>query len=366
MLSLVFSLWRNVDMELNGKSLEEWLRKVQPSQFPRGKDYAARYRAIADDLNKEVHRDVNIGAAIRGGGVLTDHGSEHIATVIERASRLVSDSNCELTPYEVYILLVAIHIHDTGNGLGRDDHERKSLVIFRELGSVAGDDDAEKRVIGDIAEAHGGKHKDKISRLPPEQPTLGQIIRTQLLAAILKFADELSDDFTRASRFMLDKDTLPKENEVYHAYSRSLHSVVVDPSAQEVKLHFHLSVDDVTRKFGKDSPESEVYLIDEIFRRTIKTHLERTYCMRFMNPTIRIIRISVRIEIFANGFFDLVRSIDYRLQEKGYPSQPVDGIYDLCNELTDSITGEHMCGEVLKREIEDKIAQQDTSGQIEV
>ncbi|MCP9493374.1 MAG: hypothetical protein MSG64_02855 [Pyrinomonadaceae bacterium MAG19_C2-C3] len=340
-------------MELNNKLLDEWLKtETRNDQFPNGRNYGARYIAIADELNKGVHIHVTAGAAIKDGGYLTDHGPEHIKTVIQRATNLVSAKSCDLTPYEVYLLLVAIHIHDTGNAFGRYQHEQNSIEVFRHIGTVAGEDEAEKRVIARIAVAHGGKEKDKISLLPETQPILGQLVRTQLLAAILKFADELADDYTRAAGFFEKHKLLPKESEVYHRYSGVLHSVTILPEEHEVKLDFLLNKRDIVEKFGKKTEHDleEVHLLNEIYVRTTKTHLERTYCMRFMSPYIRISRITVTIE-FCDDMDTLAETAGYRMEEHGYPSMSVGIIHNACRDLK-TASGVQLTGESLKEQVE--------------
>ena len=168
-------------------------------------DYYRRFQQLDAYLNDKVHPSVNQGAAAKGDGWLTDHGTRHITTVIRRASTLVTDGESVfLTPYEAFILLAAIHIHDVGNVFGRDKHGEKIAMLMQELDeSLIGSDGVEKRMIRDIAMAHGGyadtdgHDKDTIGRLSWESFSGGSEPRVQLLAAVLRFADELADDYTR-------------------------------------------------------------------------------------------------------------------------------------------------------------------------
>src|SRR5258706_8376888 len=118
-------------MNLNNLTLEGWFQAAPLAQFPGGGsiNYPQRYTVMAEYLNNNAHAEINIGAAIRDGGLLTDHGPNHIKTVIQRASDLVTVDTCDLTPYEVYILLCAIHFHDVGNMFGRKEHELNSKEI---------------------------------------------------------------------------------------------------------------------------------------------------------------------------------------------------------------------------------------------
>lgn len=334
-------------MKLNGKSLEAWLKakdSKSPKSFP-GKGsvrYYARYQGIEDYLNANVHNIVNQLAMLEDGGFLTDHGPKHIEKVIDKASQLVSHEACELTPYEVYLLLVAIQLHDVGNIFGREGHELNSATVMRDLDGRLGDETVEKKTIQKIAQAHGGHvkgDKDKVGKLPAREPVLGLFVREQLIAAILKLSDELADDCERAARYAILKEKLPKSAEIYHKYAESLHSSLYDPKGREVLLHFDIPVNSLHQKYGKGNKSGgvdEVYLLDEIFERTIKTHLEVMYCSRFLRPYITIDNVSVKIDIYNNEHFEEVLDvIGYRLVEKGYPDKPFDGIYDLCPELND-------------------------------
>ena len=338
--------------------LTKWLRTQQPDQFPpdAGRPYLSRFDDVAQYLNKNVHRDVGTGAALKGSGILTDHGPRHIQTVIDRASALLArpdDSSPELTPYEVYLLLQAIHFHDVGNIFGRHQHESMHTEVMDKLSILIGEDSVEKRAILKISQAHGGMlngSKDTISRLPKVDPVLCQDVRYQALAAILRFCDELADDLHRAKRMLARLDLIPKPNQIFHAYAKSLHSVQIRPEHHLVELHYMFDKSDAICKFRKpiDKDNSTtVYLLDEIFTRTIKTHLERIYCMRFMYDIARIDAIDVKIEVYLHrrSVEPCVPPIGYRLEEIGYPETSNSSIRDLCPNIPFS-------GETLRKTLE--------------
>lgn len=337
-------------MDINNLTLEQWLLNAAPrEEFPGyGKDYPTMYSNMATYLNTHAHSATNIGALLSDGELLTDHGPEHIKTVIQRATQLVTAKQCTLTAYEVFILLAAIHFHDVGNMLGRKGHEVNSQQIMRELGPETFTDHVERVVVYKIAQAHGGTPKDKLESLPPIEPVLGKKVRLQFLAAILKFADELADDSTRASTLPWHK--IPKKNQIYHRFANSLKTVDVDHKGREVKLHFFLNEEDATQKFGKGNHSTgaieEIYLLDEILERVYKTHLERVYCMRFMNPCIRLDSVSVKID-FYEDVEEIHEPIGFRLEERGYPDGPPGGIFGICKDL--KCNGETVKNDIMSR-----------------
>ena len=334
-------------MDLGGQTLDKWFLNVQMKDniFPYDLNYSKDYDSISEKLNVWVHPYVNTGAMIEDGGCLTDHGPDHIKKVILRASELVQDSSCELSEYEVFILLMAIHIHDVGNILGRKQHEINSLEVMDKAGLGKDRDRLEWDTIFEIAQAHGGEVKDKITDLEDEK-ILGIKVRKSLLASILKFADELAEDRTRANRFGLLSETLPEESTIFHKYAHSLHSIDINHKARQISLSFDVEEDDLNCTFQKKSKNEkgehvviQQYLLDEIYERTVKTHLERTYCMRFMRPDIdlTVIRVDIRITLNQKDERDnrrIRRNITYDLGEKGYPSLNPNKIFTLCPGLS--------------------------------
>lgn len=259
---------------------------------------------------------------------LNDHGPEHINMVIDRANSIVSNFSTDpLSEFEAFILLCAMQIHDIGNILGRAGHERKLNSIFDEKSTNIIIDTPERRVIKSIAMAHGGKTengKDTISLLSARETIFNETVRTRLLAAILRFADELADDNTRANRPALDLGILGTNSDIYHKYSRALHTVAIKPDEEnkdfKVSLVFELEAPALKERYLVGNHEK--YLLDEIYDRTQKMELERRYCMKFMYPYINIGRIQVVINIYG-AQSQLIKPISYTLEDVSYPNDAV-------------------------------------------
>jgi hypothetical protein len=330
-------------MKLNNKTIEDWLVKPPKASLHNGKskDYYSPYKTLKDRLIAK-HRQVTAGGTLKNPELfLNDHGPEHIETVIGRATSMIKDSKCNLTAKEVYFLLVAIQIHDLGNMLGRYEHEVNALDVVAEHINLVGEDNIERKMIKDIAEAHGGKikgssDKDKITKLNPVSHTLGEEIRVQLLASILRFADELADDKTRCDKDLLILNKLPKGSEVFHAYAHCLDSVLIRHSNKQIELKFKIPQDFAERQFGKWNNEKktveDVYLLDEIYERALKMHFERIYTTRFMRDFINLESILVFID-FYNEKLEVFDPISFELRETGYPTSSHD-IFQLCPTLT--------------------------------
>ena len=262
---------------------------------------------------------------------LNDHGPNHIEKVIERANSIVQNFKGEpLSEFEVFLLLCAIQIHDIGNVLGRAGHERKLVEIFNEKAKNIILDVPERRVITSIAMAHGGKsalgEKDTISKLSSSESIFNTQVRTRLLAAILRFSDELADDSTRANRDAIDLGILGTNSEIYHCYSRALHTVSIREDSEnqdcKISLVYELEAELLRRTYKVGGYEK--YLLDEIYDRTLKMELERRYCMKFMYSSINIGRIDVTINIYGRTS-EKIQGISYTLEDVSYPELPIAG-----------------------------------------
>ena len=327
--------------------LDVWI--ASQNNFPRvsGNSYPERLRGVAKYLNREIYPHVLSGVALRDGRLLTDHGREHVESMIERAGDLLAKPTGavigypQLSPYEVYLLLMAIQFHDVGNLFGRERHEANISKVMEKMGPLAGDEMVEKVAIKKIARAHGGQingDRDTIMTLPTEDLILSHPVRYQLLAAILRFADELAEDYRRAARALARLDAIPDESRVFHMYAESLHSVAVVSDERVVKLRYIFTKEKAKPIVQTGDP---VFLLDEIYRRTKKMHYEREYCMRFMRGLVDIEAIDVQIEVYEDeeSMDPCVDPIGYRLQQRGYPGDSDASLGDLVSPDRDPPTG---------------------------
>lgn len=322
------------------EALKELRKNLQPTiqEAERGAmaaDIRLRYEEIEKEL-QDLKQSGNIEKfqqeikeKITGGQLLylNNHGEEHIAQVIERAEQIVSKFKGErLSEFEVFILMCAIQIHDIGYVLGKNGHERSLIQLFDEHVKDIIPDTPERRVIKNIAMAHGGRSfngsRDTISSLSNSENLLGEKIRTRLLAAILRLADELADDSTRKSAGALELEIVGELSLIFQDYSRVLHTVRLDYNENgdcQIILVFELEIKDLEKVYRLG--DEEKYLLDEIYDRTLKMERERRYCQKFMNSEICINNINIMINIYGE-YSVKIDTISYRLEDLSYPNEP--------------------------------------------
>lgn len=288
-------------------------------EFPTNSiDLVEKYVNVERVLNNDWHKDAVLGAAVSGDGLLTDHGVGHINDVMTHAAMIIGKNIKKLYGYEIYLLLLAIHFHDLGNIKGRENHEEKIIEIMEEMGNELPLDIVEKQFVIAIATAHGGYvngDKDTIYHINTDDSCNGVRVRSRLLAAILRFADELSDDFSRSNYKGIP---IPDENKVYHEYSKCLEPVRIEE--ETISFHYRVPYEFTQNKIGKG--KKEVYLYDEILERLAKTMRELEYCRMYASGFIKITTLNVTIDILENNkSFKIKEKICFRLRIKGYPNK---------------------------------------------
>ena len=331
-----------MDLKSSNYNIEQWFINRPQTEFPDEIDYVSNYKSIVDKL-EPIHKQVNAGADFTDKTTLTRHDISHINKVIKKISHLLSYRSAKLSPYEVFILLVAVQIHDIKNIDGRDEHENNAVEIFNDLGIQGLIDSRLLKNIGFIASCHAGsymrenkKEKDKIGFLLQPLLYLDKFqIRPQFLSALLRLGDEYADDMERAMTHLLKIGKIKKDSIIHQKYAESLRNVAIKSDTGIVEFDFYLKIKDAVCTFPKylkdENKYEEKFLLDEIFERTVKSHYETIYCMRFLRPLISVNKIKVTIEVEKTNVTDKTFTLPYEMIEKGYPNENL-GIIDLCGE----------------------------------
>ncbi len=328
--------------------------QIGRNELPNNRDrYIDAFHYIEEKMNNDWHPNVTLGAAVNGDGLLTDHGIQHVQDVIRHAFCIIDDIK-QLTGYEIFFLLVAIHFHDVGNIYGREDHEQQIVEIMDKLDEQLPLNNAEKEMICAIATAHGGYYgedKDTIKYITSDNILDSIIVRPKVLAAILRYADEISDDLNRT----LKNIQVPPENEAYHEYSKALQPISV--SGNTLLLHYQIPYDLTQRKVTKGN--KSVYLYDEIKSRIAKCMRELEYCKKYTGSIIKITSVSVTIRVLQpNSTLKFLNKLTdtFRLTIQGYPDTSLFTL-DAYREKEDNTPNpmKNMDGETLKNMVSEEV-----------
>lgn len=321
--------------------------------FPKPENYYERYCEITSQLKREVYKGIDTALAVlsKEVGLYTSHGADHFDEVVKYAGLLLGLSNnrsdvedvCEivlnggwiLTPYEIYVLLLSVRVHDIGNIYGRENHEKNiSRVIHDKKIVYLHKDRIESQKIASIAGAHGGKTREG------DKDTIGNLMDTghdghtgnidhKKIAAITRFADEVCENRQRVESF--ESMVIPSHNIVFHKYAAAMIGNHISDNTLHLTLNFHIG--DLTANYQiyetkNGTTELKGVTLPEItLERLKKTELERRYCNRFIPENIQIKKIFVKIVILEDDrdseeyVHNTIKCTEFTLKEEGYPTK---------------------------------------------
>jgi hypothetical protein len=334
--------------------LEKKFNERKSNEFPNDDiNYVNVYKQIEDHLNAQIHPETEKGAILNGSGLLTDHGASHVSMVIQRAGLLLNDNINKLSGFEIFIFLLAAHFHDVGNILGREKHEEKIMDIMQKVEVLTNLQTPVKLTICNIATAHGGTYNDThdtIASLLPSDYVEGIEIRPAVLASLLRYADEISDDHTRAARFLYDIGEIPPGNKVYHDYSKTLEPITVNGNAVICKFNipYDLAVNKTTKN-DKHGNCVDVFLYDEILSRLEKMVCELEYCGKYSQGFILVNSVEVKISVQNPNSIRPIFETSMRLRLFGYPELCNYNISKLCEDQLEIEKGDDLKNVILSQ-----------------
>lgn len=316
--------------------LEKWFKKSlkgSPKLPRRGGKYFEHYTSIKQRLADKYYSVTGAALAQEGGGRYTKHDIGHVDDVIETAGLMlglglegVVPAAKHLSAYECFVLLVAILLHDAGNAIRRKGHEKKAAEILREVGEAVGLSAIEHKMIASIAQAHGGEmedgDKETITRIlsDPIPSIQGIEVHARRLAALLRLADELSENHTRADEVALESEATPHLSILANLYCRAINRKI-DFGGKSIHLEFTIDKSLLSRSFtipDKDLGTRDILFVDYIAERLEKCESERRYCNRFLSGFATYDRIRAKL-VIMNGDHE-IDTVVVDLEEVGYPS----------------------------------------------
>lgn len=226
---------------------------------------------------------------------LTDHSSKHIQNVLTNTYRLLGDDIHKLSAYELYCLCLIVFFHDVGNIKGRDDHNKNVVDVYNEVRKGNSKFNSEKRLVLEATKAHCGKAKDGSKDTLKDlsvSSIYGEKIRTQSLAAILRFADELAEGPQRTSDYMCKYERYSIDSMIFHKYAQST-DVFIDRGGERVVLTYDIEI---------TQPEEDLKeLLEFIYKRVIKLDEERLYNKYYSEFLLPFKRTEINFLFYENG-----------------------------------------------------------------
>lgn len=271
-----------------------------------GKSMFAEYVHERDFIHKNILEEIKLG--FPDG---SDHGARHVRNVLENCEKLlgIEDTIYDkqkslLRPEELLILITSVLYHDLGNVSGRKEHQKKVEGVYNQVwGSKTENRHQHRDLIRAITLAHCGKAQDgstdTLKELSNSMPFRGNPIRSQEIAAILRFADELAEGPQRTSLYRHAIDDYEEDSKLFHAYARAT-DITIDRQSRRVALTYYINSDPniATSELAEAELES---LLNFIFKRIDKVDEERQYNRHYTDIMVPFKETSVTFNFSVNS-----------------------------------------------------------------
>lgn len=265
----------------NELKIEKLLEKKLKKEFgkTRGEeiygDYTAARKLLVEDILDEIQRiEPN----------LTKHGATHVYDVLKKISKLLGDDIDNLSADDLYCLCVSALFHDVGNLHGRDEHNKKISDIYAYVRKNDQKYRDEQYIVTRVCEAHCGcsedGSKDTLKDVPTSYPLHENEVKPQMIATILRFADELAEGPQRTSAYMQARHLYAPDSRIHHEYA-SITKIFVDRGNGRIVITYDLEIKSKDGKLDTDAFPALEELLNYVYKRIVKLDQERKYAKHY-------------------------------------------------------------------------------------
>lgn len=226
---------------------------------------------------------------------LTDHGATHVDNVKRNVTDLLSNDGeiVDLSAIEIYCIGLCILFHDAAIIHGRKNHQHEVAKVFdRAIGENVRWRLSQRQIVLQVTRAHTGLAQDgtadTLKQVDELSHLLGKSIRTQALAAVLRFADELAEGPQRTSEYMAGEGLYSTSSGKFHDYATSA-NVAIQRNNRRIVLAYQLEViDDYTVPNNRRKLKKQ---LEYTYGRIMKLDQERRYT-RFYTDLLDPFRVT--------------------------------------------------------------------------
>ncbi len=228
----------------------------------------------------------------------TTHGPLHNRAIIDLLKQLIPASMCQDdSEYERYLLLVSAWLHDIGMldldffaeqyrpSTVRSQHHERSACWLMSFAVELGLRPAEADVIAHLIVMH--RKKEDLEKCPGQMWIGSQIVRTRLMSALLRLADALHIDETRAplQEYTLYRMTgMPAEAKFHWVKARAVQGIQLDQKQGMIRIQIG---------YPEDVGEREFRPLADFVRQEIESELETVRHTLAMEGSPFLMEVSV-------------------------------------------------------------------------
>ena len=341
----------------NGYLVQRIRRASEATNDPdhaRALGYMAKFRALEEYFFDRVHSLVD-GALLADSiqvaedavapAIMTIHGCRHISDLIESLDKIAQSIDerrgaTPLNPLEAYLLLCAAHLHDAGNLGGRKDHPIRSAQLIRNHIDLFYDTETRQNIF-DVARVHGGTsgkyEKDTFREMGQDNFASP---RLRLLAAMLRIADELSENPERVPTELLNWFQASSRSNLAYLYAQAFRRFDLQNDTLDIQLRVYPE----QHEYAAEVDGLTIGFFNHLERKIDVIEREIRYCSQYGRPDFDVRRIRISVEYYEEAPPSLVtNSSTLTLDlDHGYPGA-LARLSARCTELSNAVSLASYC-----------------------
>jgi hypothetical protein len=255
--------------------------------------FYAKYVVLKDRL---INNEYEHWAASFSHG--NNHGPGHIGRVLDKLGELLGNRALEeqkITPYELFLSMMAILYHDVGILRERKNHGDHSAAFLDIDDNDYIFDKRDKAIIRAAVVSHSSS-KDieaECSAFSAVEYIGSQTARPRVVAALVRLADELDEDFRRADPKVAQHIGISETSRFYWTFSQRILAVRPDPLTLDINFRIEFEPSDAGTVMEVDKRKRSFF--SAYAEKLAKTNHERTYVGRFLPDALRYRRLIVTV-----------------------------------------------------------------------
>lgn len=231
-----------------------------------------------------------------------NHGPGHISRVLANLDALLGHKFLEqeiITPYELFLAMMSILYHDVGILRERKGHaDMSGKFLDEETGDFIFDPRDRKIIRAAVVSHSSSKDIEEECAAFSDVEHIGpHTARPRVVAALVRLADELDEDYRRADPKVAEKIGIGEDSQFFWAFCQRTLSVRPDRKSLEIYIGLQFEPGDVGRTVRLDGvPRSFIAAFAE---KLAKINRERALMCKFLPEPLRYQRLLVSIKPLA-------------------------------------------------------------------
>lgn len=266
--------------------IERSLRKANEEFFE-------KYSILKRDL---FTKEYEFWATKFPGG--NNHGPSHIKRDLENLDRLLGNNPIArglITSYELFLAMMAVLYHDVGLLRGRKGHSDTSGDFLKQEDTNYIIDERDKEIIWAAVVSHSSvKDIEKESERFAKEEIVGEHrARPRMVAALVRLADELDEDYRRAPSRVKGKIEIGTGSLFFWEFCERIQGIRPDQQKLEILISVQFKPEDLTRTVEQDGRKRSFFRL--FAEKLAKMNQERSYTSKFLPEGLRYRRIVVSV-----------------------------------------------------------------------